>query len=113
VSTLFRKMSDAHESFLAEVFGCRVSPGSGNQWHKPADGRQNRYERSIAWCFDGKSTRGKSIGVSRAMLDKITVQAHAERPMIALRFYDDDHLRGFEDWVCVRLDDFLELEGQG
>jgi hypothetical protein len=43
------------------------------------------------------------------MLDKAKEQADGERPMIALRFYDDDRLRGYEDWFIVRADDFLEL----
>jgi hypothetical protein len=43
------------------------------------------------------------------MLAKAEEQAHGERPMIAVRFYDDDRLRRFTDWSLVREDDLLEL----
>lgn len=107
--SLAKDMGDKHEKTLAEAFGARVSPGSGNQWHKPADGRQNRYEVPFAFAWDGKSTRAKSISVTREMLDKIVEQAHGERPMIGLRFYGDDRLRQHEDWVVLRLDDLVEM----
>jgi len=29
--------------------------------------------------------------------------------MIALRFYDDDRLKGYEDWCLITKDDMLEL----
>ena len=73
------------------------------------DGRHNRYESNFAFAWDGKSTRQRSISVTRARLDKAVELADPERPMIALRFYDDDRLRGFEDWFLVRADDFIEM----
>lgn len=102
-------MSDAHEEHLVEVLGGRRTPGSGNQAANPMDVRGNRYEDEMAFAVDGKSTRAKSISVTREMLDKAVEQAHGERPAIALRYYDDDRLRGHEDWVVIREDDFLEL----
>lgn len=107
--SLAKKMGDAHEQHLVEVFGGRQTRGSGNQANNPMDGRQNRYEQGCAFAWDGKSTRGKSLSISREMLDKAKEQAHGERPMISVRFYDDDRLRHFEDWHLVREDDLLEL----
>lgn len=107
--SLNRKMSDAHEAHLAEVYGGRLTPGSGNGFANPMDVRQSRYESAIAWAIDGKSTRGKSISITRDMLEKAVEQAGAERPLLALRFYDDDRLRSYEDWALVREDDLLEL----
>lgn len=107
--SLNKKMGDHHEEDLVEWFGGRKTRGSGNQANNPMDGRHSRYDTSVAFAWDGKSTRAKSISVSRAMLDKAAEQAHGERPMIALRFYDDDRLRGFEDWMVVQKDDLLEL----
>lgn len=109
MSHLNRKMSDAHEEFLAYVFGGRRTRGSGNQWNDQADGRMNRREAPVAWGWDGKSTRAASITITRNTLDKIVEQAGAERPMLAVRFYDDDRLRGFEDWAMVKVDDLVEL----
>lgn len=107
--SLNRKMSDAHEEDLAEWFDGRVTPGSGNGFANPMDVRQHRSTQAVAFAVDGKSTRAKSISVTRAMLDKAREQSHGERPCVALRFYDDDRLRGFEDWACVPMDDLLEL----
>ncbi len=102
-------MSDKHEADLAEWFGGRVTPGSGNQPANPMDVRQSRHHSSIAFAIEGKSTRAKSISVTREMLDKACEQSHGERPMIALRFYDDDRLKGHEDWCLITKDDMLEL----
>lgn len=107
--SLNRKMSDRHEADLAEAFGGRVTPGSGNGFANQMDVRQSRYDTEVAFAIDGKSTRGKSISVTREMLDKAVEQAHGERPLIALRFYDDDRLRSYEDWTLIRQDDLLEL----
>lgn len=107
--SLNRKMSEKHEEHLADVFGGKRSPGSGNQWAKPIDGRQSRYDVTCAFAWDGKSTMAKSMSIPRSMLDKAVDQAEGERPMIAIRFYDDERLRGFEDWDLVREEDMTEL----
>ena len=107
--SLNHEMAEKHETWLARILGGRKTPGSGSQYRNPMDGRHNRYTDRYAFAWDGKSTRAASISISRVMLDKAREQADAERPMIALRFYDDDRLRGYEDWFLVRADDFLEL----
>lgn len=105
-----KRMGDTHEAWLIEMLGGRQSPGSGNQWRNPMDGRHNRYEQQFAWAWDGKSTRSKSVSVTRDMLNKAVEQSDGERPMIALRFYDDDRLRIHEDWFVIRASDFIELQ---
>lgn len=107
---LRRRMSDLHEADLSEWFGGRgPTPGSGNQFNRPMDGRVSRYNERYAFAWDGKSTRGESIGVSRSILAKIVDQAGGERPMLPLRFYSDDRLRLYEDWVVLRIHDLLEI----
>jgi hypothetical protein len=104
------KMGDVHETWLAKVFAGRKSRGSGSQWRDPMDGRRSRYKSKFAWAWDGKSTRANSLSVSREMLKKAVEQAGGERPMIAIRFYNDDRLTSFDDWILVKADDFLELD---
>lgn len=106
---LTKKMADLHEKVLAEWFGGRPTRGSGNQWNGPMDGRQDRYRRCFAFAWDGKSTRGMSIGVGRRMWNKAVEQAGGERPMLALRFYDTDSLQVGLDLAVIDMDDFREL----
>jgi len=103
-----RQMSDAHEKYLANLIDGVRMPGSGNQWARQTDARNKRY---TSWPFavDGKSTFGKSIGVSRSMWDKVVEQANGERPLLALRFYADERLTVAEDLVVMSADDFAEL----
>ena len=102
-------MGDKHEEFLAEVLHGRQTRGSGNQWRDQMDGRNNRYEGMFSWAWDGKSTLAKSISITRDMWKKAKEQASGDRPLIALRFYDDERLVGFEDLVVISMDDFREL----
>lgn len=107
--SLAKKMGDKHEEDLAERLGGRKTRGSGNQPANPADGRHDRYNDPYAFAWDGKSTRGKSITITRDMIEKIEEQAHGERPMLALRWYDSDRLAIGHDWVALKLDDLEEL----
>lgn len=102
-------MSDKHEAHLVAVLGGRANRGSGNQPNNPMDGRHNRREASVALAWDGKSTHYRSIGLSREMWEKAEEQAHGERPMIALRFYDTDRLDVGLDLAVISLDDLAEL----
>jgi hypothetical protein len=108
--SLNKDMGNKHEKWLQSVLGGRLCPGSGSHWRNQMDVRRNRLADLWAWAVDGKSTRAKSISIPRTMLDKAVEQAAGERPMIAIRFYDDDRLRSFEDWFLVRADDFIELD---
>lgn len=103
-----KKMGDAHEKFLAKLFGGRMSRGSGNQWREPADGRHDHHD-PYAFAWDGKSTQTPSISITRAMIDKIIEQAGGERPMIGLRWYDNYALDVAYDWVAVKAEDLSEM----
>jgi hypothetical protein len=63
----------------------------------------------FAFAWDGKSTLGKSVGVSRVMWEKAKEQAGGERPALPLRFYDNERLDVGEDLIVLGLDDFAEL----
>lgn len=104
-----RGMSDRHEADLVEWFGGSLMPGSGNQWNRPMDGRHSRYTEKMAFAWDGKSTMGKSILITRDMVDKAIEQAGAERPLIALRWYNNMRLTDSVDWVALSAHDFAEL----
>lgn len=105
-----RRMSDKQEADLAELFGGRVSPGSGNQWHRQMDVRQSRFAVFFAFAMEGKSTLGKSISITREMWNKAVEQAGGERPLLALRWYADERLSKVDlDLVALRTDDLLEL----
>lgn len=107
--SLNKRMGDAHEEHIAEVFGLRQTRGSGNQWRDQMDARGHRMHEAVAFAVDGKSTRAASISIKLSELRKAVEQAGFERPMMAYRFYEDDHLRRFEDWDLVREDDLREL----
>jgi hypothetical protein len=104
-----RKMSDAHEAWLVDLFGGRMTKGSGNQWHNQMDGRQNSRQQYYAFAWDGKATLGKSVGVTREMWKKAVQQAGAERPMLPLRWYDTEQLKVGLDLVVVSADDLACL----
>jgi hypothetical protein len=109
MSLTTRKMSDDHEVWLVELFGGRRTKGSGNQWHNQCDGRMASSRFSYAFAWDGKSTLGKSIGVSREMWTKTCAQAVPERPMLPLRFYDNEKLDVGHDLVVLSAYDAAEL----
>jgi hypothetical protein len=43
------------------------------------------------------------------MWQKACDQSHGERPMLALRFYDDERCQSALDLVCIRVDDLVEI----
>jgi hypothetical protein len=102
-------MSDRHEDFLAALFGGRKSKGSGNQFNDQMDGRTSRLGAfPLAW--DGKSTYGKSVGVTLEMWKKAEEQAGYHMPMLALRFYEDQTLNRVErDLVVMDAHQFTEI----
>jgi hypothetical protein len=103
-------MSDAHEEFLVGLLGGRQTRGSGNQWTNPMDGRHNRLAVPYAFAWDGKATLSDSITISRSkMWDKAVKQAGGERPMLALRWYDNERLDVGLDLVVVRAYDMSEM----
>ena len=109
MSSLNKKMGDAHEQRMVEALGGRMTRGSGNQSHDQMDGKHTPMEVRFAFAWDGKSTRGESVGVSRAMWAKAVEQAQDRRPMLGLCFYDNDRLTEFTDLVVLTMDDLAEL----
>lgn len=104
-----RDMSDRHEDDLVKLLGGRQTPGSGNQFNNQMDGRHRRYDDRYAFAWDGKSTFGKSVGVTREMWTKALEQSGDERPMLALRWYDNERLKVGQDLAVIDLHDFAEL----
>lgn len=108
--SLNKDMGDVHEKWLADLLKMRGTRGSGNQWRDPMDAKHNRLETNYAFAIDGKSTLGKSIGVTRAMWHKAVEQAGGERPLLGLRFYKDASLsRVDNDLITSDALDFAEL----
>jgi hypothetical protein len=104
------RMGLLHEEFLAAAVGGRRSKSSGAHWTDKADGRANHLTDEFAFAFDGKSTRGDSISITRAMLAKVREEADGERPMIGARFYDTDDLKEVsEEWVLITAADFAGM----
>jgi hypothetical protein len=108
-SSLNKDMAAKHEAFLASLLEGSQSRGSGNQWTNPMDGRHNRMTERFAFAWDGKSTLSKSVGVTRAMWAKAVLQAGGERPMLGLRFYDNERLDVGLDLLVVNPYDFSEM----
>jgi hypothetical protein len=103
-----RDMSDRHEAFLAEIFGGRRTPGSGNQFSQQMDVRDSpSTPHAMAW--DGKATLGKSVGVTREMWEKARQQAGAQIPALALRWYSDERLTVAQDLVVLDAHDFAAI----
>jgi hypothetical protein len=107
--SLNKRMGDKHEEFLVDLFGGRQTRGSGNQWHNPMDGRTSRMTTRYAFAWDGKSTLAQSVSVSRKMWQKAVEQAGGERPMIGVRFYDNEGLDVGLDLVVMSAHDAAEL----
>lgn len=103
-----RRLSEVHEADAVEVFGGRLTRGSGSTWKDKLDGRQHRLEQNVAFAWDAKATEGKSIGVTREMWAKTVEQAGGERPMLLLRFYGQN-LRPETDLAVIGWDDLAEL----
>lgn len=99
-----RRMSTLHEQHLADLFDGRMTRGSGSSWVDQTDGKHRiDSDRAYPFAWDGKSTLGKSIGVSLAMWTKLNEQTSPGKfPMLPLRFYADHRLqRVAADLVCI------------
>lgn len=111
MSLTTHKMAARHEAHLAAFLGGRKTRGSGNQAFDQGDGKQPYREGEYTFCWDGKSTLGKSIGISREMWAKISEQSHWARPLIPLRFYADERLTKVDaDLVVCDLGDFAAMQ---
>lgn len=104
-----RDMSNKHESFLQGLFGGRLTPGSGNGFANQMDVRNDR-EEPLPLAIDGKSTFGKSVGVTLEMWEKAVEQAGDLTPVLALRWYAKDNtLTSKRDLVVMDAHDFAEM----
>jgi hypothetical protein len=105
------EMAKRHEAFLARIFKGRRMAGSGNKQSGQMDGRHDAHRQTFAFAWDGKSTFGASIQVSKRMWDKAVEQSHFERPLIALRFYANFRLQDSEalDLAVVSAHDLAEV----
>lgn len=103
-----QQMGERHEKDVAEVLGGTMTRGSGNGIDK-GDGAHH-HDAAFAFRWDAKSTKGKQIAVTAAMLEKIIEQAGGERPALPLRWYGNEMLtKVLHDWIAVKLADFSEL----
>lgn len=103
------EMGRIHEDYIAAVLRGRRTRASGSQWFDQGDVRNN-HDEPFAFCADGKSTKGKSITVTLAMIAKVREQAQGERPALPLRWYGNDNLdQVLEDWFLVTGPDMEEL----
>lgn len=104
-------MSKRHEEDLCEVLEGEGTRNSGAVWSDPSDGHQTSSEGFWRFAWDGKSTLGKSIGITKEMWDKICEQARGLEPMIPLRWYRDQRLTMVElDLVVISLETFSEMQ---
>lgn len=104
-----RDMSNKHERFLQELFGGRLTPGSGSGFANQMDVRNDRTD-PLPLAIDGKSTFGKSVGVTLEMWQKAVEQAGDLTPVLALRWYAKDNtLTPKRDLVVVDAHDFAEM----
>src|SRR5690242_1814277 len=87
-----RKMSARHEDDLVDLLGGTRTRNSGATWADQADGHQINQEGHYRFTWDGKSTLGKSIGVTVEMYGKLCEQARGLIPMLPLRWYRDNRL---------------------
>lgn len=104
-----QRMGELHEEYLAGINGGVKTKASGSQWDDQGDGR-NAHDGPLAFCWDGKSTKGKGVTITLEMIAKIREQAQGERPQIGLRWYADDALsKVLADWVAVQGADWEEV----
>jgi hypothetical protein len=105
------EMAKRHEAFLAKLFKGRQMKGSGNQQSGQMDGRHDAHRQAVAFAWDGKSTFGASIQVSKRMWEKAVEQSHFEKPLIALRFYTNFRMQDAEslDLAVISAHDLAEI----
>lgn len=101
------------ERAVQAALGLTSTPGSGNQWHAPSDGRTPGHPADVGrgWMVDCKTTVRKSFSLPRQMLEQWEDKAalHGHRFLLPLRFLAADRTGRNRDYVVVPWDDFLEL----
>lgn len=103
-----QRMGELHEQHVARALVGLKTRASGAGVDK-GDGAHH-HDDPFAFRWDAKSTKGKQIAITLAMIEKICEQAGGERPAIPLRWYGNEALTEvLEDWIAVKLVDFSEL----
>lgn len=103
-------MSQRHEDDLVDLLGGERTRNSGAVWSDQADGHQTGLDQHWRFTWDGKSTLGKSIGVSRDMLAKLREQSRGLEILLPLRWYANDRLTEVdEDWIAVEAENFATI----
>lgn len=105
-----RKMSARHEDDLVALLGGERTRNSGAVWSDQADGHQTGLDQHYRFTWDGKSTLGMSIGITRAMWAKLVKQSRGLTPIIPLRWYRDARLTEVDlDLIVVEAEVFAEM----
>lgn len=105
-----RKMSARHEDDLVALLGGERTRNSGAVWSDQADGHQTGLDQHYRFTWDGKSTLGMSIGITRAMWAKLVKQSRGLTPIIPLRWYRDTRLTEVDlDLIVVEAEVFAEM----
>jgi hypothetical protein len=96
------------EHSVQELLDLRSTPGSGNQWHDPSDGR-SRSDDPYKIMVDCKHTEAKSCSLNGAVLQGWWDRATG----LGYHFALPVHMEGMEgrqkEWVAIPLDDYAEL----
>lgn len=105
-----RKMSSRHEEDLVALLGGERTRNSGAVWSDQSDGHQTGSDGYWRFAWDGKSTLGESIGVTRKMLAKLREQCRGLEPMLPMRWYADQRLtRVDEDWIAIEAETLAQI----
>lgn len=103
-------MSDRHETDLCAVLGGERTRNSGAVWSDQGDGHQTGLDQHWTFGWDGKSTLGKSIGVSLEMWEKLTTQSRGLEPLLPLRWYANARLTQVSlDLAVLDLETFSQI----
>lgn len=110
MSPTTRKMSDRHEEDIVALLGGTGTRNSGAVWSDQGDGHQTNLDQYWRFAWDGKSTLGLSISVTRAMWAKTAEQTRGLLPLLPLRFYRDSRLTQVDlDLIAVEAETFAEI----
>jgi hypothetical protein len=96
------------EHSVQELLDLRSTPGSGNQWHDPSDGR-SRPEDPYRLMVDCKHTEAKSYNLNSGVLQGWWEQAAELGYHFALPVRLAGSVGRQRDWVAIPLDDYAEL----
>lgn len=101
---------EKHESDMQKLLGLRSTISSGNKWHDPSDGVDDRHhsESEYLLMVDCKCTESQSFRLDRRVLNRWKMKAAelGKKFALPLRFQRED---GEDDYVVVPADDYAAL----